>query len=282
MSYTYADSQRRAHQSPALRGQAVSVNRQAGQVGVIILLIMVVLLTVGLSLAARTTQELFVTQQGADSTRVFNAAESGIEQGLATDLDTATFQNDRLNQTIQVENAQVDYSVERVRELETRTFEEVPVMVDLPDDGTTDTRGIIIEWSKQERSCAADDPAALLVSVYNYDGTTTRVRYIPMTGCGSRGDGFETAAVQNTTYRFKYTLSLEANDIFVRIKPIYHDTHLKVTGNGWTLPVQYYHIRSEAKNNDGDETRIVEVNRTLPTAPSVLDYAVFSVEPIIK
>ncbi len=257
---------------------------QSGQVGVIILLIMVVLLTVGISLATRTTQELFVTQQSADSARVFNAAEAGIEQSLSTDFQTAFDATDTITGAVStISDTDVNYSVTRQYKLETRVFEGVDVSIDLPKDGTTNNAGIIIQWSR-ETDCATQDPASLLASIYSYNAGTqqTTVRYRALGGC-SRGDGFENSTTLSSgPYRFEFTLPLQSNDIFVRIKPIYNDTNLNITGNGWTLPVQYYNIRSEAKNRQGDETRIVEVNRTIPTAPSVMDYALFSGDTIVK
>ncbi len=258
-------------------------SQQSGQIGVIILLMMVVLLTIGLSLAARTTQELFVTQQSADTARVFNAAEAGIEQGLATDFDAATFTNDQFSGSISsIDNTDVDYSVSRVYTLETRTFEGVSVMVDLPDDGSTNTAGIDIEWSR-ESDCAAEDPASLLISVYNQTGAanTASMRSYPVAGC-DHSDGFASSTRINQELTFRYTLPLLANDRLVRIMPIYHDTHLSVAGNGWTLPVQYYHVRSQARNTSGNEIRAVEVNRTLPMAPTIMDFALFSGDTLIK
>ncbi|MDQ3008290.1 MAG: hypothetical protein M3Q81_01715, partial [bacterium] len=103
-------------------------NQQAGQIGLIILLIMVVLLTAGLSLAARTTQELFLAQQSAESARVFNAAEAGIEQALNTSFN---FEGEVDSGTIQdITDTTVDYSVTKKYELETLLFEGVSVSVD--------------------------------------------------------------------------------------------------------------------------------------------------------
>jgi len=257
---------------------------QSGQVGVIILLIMVVLLTVGISLATRTTQELFVTQQSAESARVFNAAEAGIEQSLATDFQTAFDSTDVLTGEIStITDTDVNYTVTQQRHLETRLFEGVDVSIDLPKDGSTDTDGIKIQWSR-ETDCGTQDPASLLASIYNFNSTTqqTTIRYKALAGC-DRSDGFEASTVLSSgVYRFQYDLDLQGDDIFVRLKPIYNDTNINVTANGWTLPVQFYSIRSEARNQLGEETRIVEVNRTIPTAPSVMDYALFSGNTIVK
>jgi Tfp pilus assembly protein PilX len=56
--------------------------RQAGQVGVIVLLISAIILVIGLSIASRTIKESQSTITAEDSARVFSTAESGIQQAL--------------------------------------------------------------------------------------------------------------------------------------------------------------------------------------------------------
>lgn len=251
---------------------------QRGQVGVVILLIMVVLLTVGLSVASRSTQELFLTQQNVDSTRVFNAAEAGIDQALSSSLEFEGQQTSGEIANFNSADIAVDYEVTKVNQLETRLFEMISVNVDVTGNNGN---GILIEWSKLDL-CATEDVASLIASVYYDDAGVTRVRHYPLRGC-DRSDNFLAAnAINNDSYRRSYSLPLTSNDLFVRIKPIYNDTHIRVTGAGWTLPVQYYNIRSEATNSLGNETRIVEVNRTLNSAPSIFDYSLFSNTTLVK
>lgn len=251
-------------------------SRQAGQVGVIILLTMAGMLTIGLSLASRTTQEIFLSGQEADSARVFNAAEVGIEEALSQDLD---FTGETYSADIgTVENVDVSYSIDKVNSLETRLFEGVSVALNV--EGVTTGQGLQIDWSLED-SCS-EDLASLIALIYFDDSGTTRVRYQTMAACDN-SDGFELASsINQDGYRRRYTLPLQTNDFLVRIKPIYADTHIRVTGDGVTLPVQHYTIRSEAKNTQGDEARAVEVQRTLSTAPSMFDYALFSGNTIIK
>lgn len=235
---------------------------------------MVVLLTVGLSLAAQTTQELFLSQQTAESTRVFNAAEAGVEQALSSDLN---FQGDSSAGTVTaVSDVNVDYTINKRYNLETTLFEGITVMVDVRGSAGQDLR---IEWSKI--TDCAQDPASLLVAIYSNNGGTIRMRQLPLSGCNpnTRGDGFSITGVTNINvdgYQRRYVLDLQPTDEYVRIKPVYNDTAVRVAGEGWQLPVQFYNIRSEAQSDLGDETRIVEVNRTLPTAPSVFDFALYS------
>jgi hypothetical protein len=263
----------RANLSPL---NALNVNarqtQQSGQVGLIIILIMVVLLT--------------IAQQEDESTRVFNAAEAGIEQALATDLN---FQGEELHPgptNIPGSNATVEYAIQKQRTLEARLFEGVSARVQLKDSGNpTPPASIKIEWSK-EKDCSSQDPASLLVSVYSvdtsYNPTYTTVRHFAYSAC-DHGDSIALAAdAADATYKKEVTIPLTATDDFIRIKPVYNDSYVRVTPIGGTLPVQYYNIRSSAKNQSGNEERIVEVQRTIPVAPSVLDYVLFSGTTLVK
>src|SRR5579885_3559975 len=55
---------------------------QDGQAFLIVVLVMVIALTVGLSIASRTITNLRVSTEEENSQKAFSAAESGIEQAL--------------------------------------------------------------------------------------------------------------------------------------------------------------------------------------------------------
>ena len=252
---------------------------QRGQIGVMILLIMVVLLTIGLSVVARTTQDLALSQQGADSARVFNAAEAGIEKALSSELN---FQEQTsTGEVTTIDNVDVDYTISKRTTLETRLFEGLNVVVDLTGVTAVVNPQVTILWSK-ENNCATEDPASIIVTIFSGDATNTRSRTVAYAAC-DRSDGFTLASTINTDgFRRSATISLNADDLFLRVKPIYNDTHIRVTGTNWQLPVQYFNVRSEARSTSGNETRIVEVNRTLPTAPTIMDFALYSGTTITK
>jgi hypothetical protein len=252
----------------------LNVVSQRGQAGVIILLIMAGMLTVGLSLATRTTEEVLSTEQSKESTRVFNAAEAGIEAALSSDLNVITG-----GEITAIEGVNVEYTVSKVNNLDTQLFEGVTVSVDLT--GVTTGQQLRVDWS-EVTDCGTDDPASLLLTILYDDAGITRARYLPLASC-DRSDGFTLASTinENNLHR-RYDVPLQTGDIMVRIKPVYNNTQIRVVGNGFDLPVQYFSVRSEADSEIGNETRVVEVNRTLSAAPSVLDYALYSGTTIIK
>jgi hypothetical protein len=248
-----------------------------GQIGVIILLIMAVLLTVGLTLAANSNKDLIISQQEEESGRVFNAAEAGIEKALSSDL---TFAAQSLAGTVDsIANVGVNYDINKLHALQTRLLEGMSVNIDVT--GVADGQGLAIDWSKED-NCATQDPASLLIGIFTDDAGTLKVRYLTAGAC-DRGDGFDLGASGDFNgFRRRITIPLAAGDQFARIKTLYNDTHLLVAGSGWTLPVQGFAIRSEAKNELGNETRAVEVTRSLPGAPAVMDYALVSGSDISK
>ncbi|MBU0576469.1 hypothetical protein KJ707_00405 [Patescibacteria group bacterium] len=244
---------------------------QSGQVGLVVLLIMTGMLTIGMSLAARTTQEAFTSGKESESARVFNAAEQGVEQALSSDLD---FEGESTSGTVDsVTGVDVAYTINKVANLETRLFEGVSVGVDVT--GVSDGDVLQVDWS-HESDCVTQDVASLMTSVYYDDVGTTRVRHYALGGC-NRSDGFDLGTViDENGYKRRYSLSLLTNDFLVRFKPVYNDTHVKIASSDFTMLTQYYSIRSKAAKENSNETRIVEVNRTSLSAPSIFDYALYS------
>jgi hypothetical protein len=254
---------------------------QSGQIGVIILLIMVVLLTIGISIASQSSQDLFLAQQQVESTRVFNAAEAGVEQALSGDFD---FEGNVLTGTLSdfgFTDVDVAYTVNKVNQLETRLFQMVGVKIDVT--GSTPSNTLDIRWSL-ESDCAsnAGQIASLLITAFAQTPEGVRSYHQAYAGC-DRGDQFTLASTVNMDgYRRRVIYTIPEDSEFVRVTPLYSDTHILVSGGNWTLPVQGFQIRSEAENNLGDEFRAVEVNRTLDSTPFILDYSLFSGNSLLK
>jgi len=254
---------------------------QSGQIGIIIILIMVVLLTVGLSLAAQSSREVTLSRQEEESTRTFNAAEAGVEQALSTDLSFAGTQLHPAPAVLNGANALVDYTITKVDVLETRLFQGVGAHVQLQDtNGNQTATQVRIDWSK-ENDCVTQQPATIIVSIYSVNKAVSpaavAVRHQAYASC-NRNDGVAVAATAGTSPYFKsVTIPVGATDVFMRVRPVYNDSAIKVTSAaGAALPVQYYSILSTATNQAGTESRAVQVNRTLAVEPSVMDFVVYS------
>ena len=134
---------------------------QAGQVGLIVLLIMVVILALGLSLATRTSQQAEISIQQEDTTRVFNAAEAGVEAALADifQSESAGTVND-LSEGIESldlsgSNTAINYNITKSNTLETHLKQGTSTELVVPSAGS-----ISFYWAI-EPTC--DETASLLL-----------------------------------------------------------------------------------------------------------------------
>src|SRR5690348_4206428 len=82
---------------------------QKGQAFLIVVLIMIIALTVGLSVASRTVTNLKMSSEEANSQKAFSAAEAGIEQTLQS-----SSQNPIVNQNFTTNNGSQIVSLSRV------------------------------------------------------------------------------------------------------------------------------------------------------------------------
>lgn len=262
-----------------------------GQVVLVIMLITAVLLTMGLSLASRTTQEILLSQQESESTRVFNAAETGIESALSQDFSQVTGQTTETDSST-IPDVSVETTTTPLNSLETTVYQGTAAHIDLT--GLANGTPITISWGKGITNCA--DAAGILVSFYyieNIGGAVPKVLHAayspgPTTdGCRDYPDFTSITAsaggfYRTTTYILSGTGGLDAIPYFMRVRPLHNDTALRITGAG--LPTQMYAITAQADNllPGSNETRIIQVDRGLATAPSFMDYSVYSGAGIIQ
>lgn len=246
----------------------------SGQVGIIVLLIVVVLLTVGVSVVSRTTSDLSNSTSNQAASRALDAADSGVEQALSQDL--TTIPQGQQQQVSGIPNAtNVAFTVRQLSYLQTTA--------ELGTSASIDVRGVpnntvslTIDWSK-EAGCATDNPASLVITIYKEIGSTPPVRRVFAGSCThSPDDGFTIENPGSNGYFRTVTVPLDTSDAIVRIRPVYNRTELKVTGNGWQLPTQIYTIHSTAQSANGQETQAVEVNRGLPMPPAIFEYVLYS------
>ncbi|MFH2118313.1 MAG: hypothetical protein ABII10_01090 [Candidatus Paceibacterota bacterium] len=254
---------------------------QNGQVGLIVLLIMVVVLALGLSLATRTSQQAEISIQEEDTTRVFNAAEAGVEAALADifQSESAGSINDLSEGISSLDlsgsNANINYAISKSNTLETHLKQGTSTELVLPAAGS-----ISFYWAIEP---ACEDTASIILSIYNNDAGVITIRHYAVGNCSgasTRGDNFIANDPGPTPYKYGYTLFTTDTDEFVRVKPVYNDTDIKIVGSP---AVSQFTINSQAQNTlAGQETRSFEVKRTLSTAPAFMEYALVSGSSIIK
>lgn len=274
-----------------------SANTKAnGYIVVVVLLLTAVLLMLGLSMAARTTEQVYLSSQEADSTRVFNAAESGIEEALYQ-LDSGSVTTDQianlqngvyealeggLNESaINVEGTKP----ETISNLSVKQGESITVPVGAEDP--------VFTW-RAPADCAS--APGLIVTLYTRqnNGTAYHTSYYPKTG-PNESDECHTSLGQAATYAAgtpatnSITLSLSnfatpapATPVYYRITPLYADITFLSIQNSGAVEIVSTATDDIDENATTNEQRRIKVIRTEPAPPSIFDYAVFSGGELVK
>src|SRR5258708_1160466 len=220
------------------------IGHERGQVGIIILLIVVVMSTIGISVASRSSTDVSLSKSTEDANRAFDAAESGAEKALSdTSALDATNANPSSGSINTIPDVSIDYTVNKLTTL--------VAVVEEGFSASLDVRGVPagggnldINWAT-EKSCATATPASLIITVYSLPGTVPLYRKVYAGACiHSPDDGF-TIAPNGVSGYFRHVLvPLVNTDMLVRIRPVYNQTSVKVASVGWALPVQQFQVTS--------------------------------------
>lgn len=258
------------------------MKRRSGQVGLLLLVIMGLVVGIALSLASRSLGDTVLSRQESESAKAFRLAESGVEQALnALRQDTST--TSTLNLT-----GDGDFSGTTSIGGSTSFGLYVKEGEQAHLDVTSFAPGnLTLQWTKaadtreNPASCSAgsgNSPAAIEIVAHKSDGTAS-FSYLNPYSCTPETNGFgSTAVAGNDGYRSSATYSVVAGVSAVRIRPLYSDATITVSGTG--LSTQLYLIQSKAAG--GDAQKEIEVKRGLDAPASVFDYALFSGSSIEK
>ncbi|MGD9129899.1 MAG: hypothetical protein PVJ09_05425 [Candidatus Woesebacteria bacterium] len=255
---------------------------QSGQVALMVILLSVGILLVALTAGRIATEQTEISIEEQEEARIFNAAESGVEEALSLIRE-----RERTGSTLPVgkqnltsfTDSDVNYEITEQSRLETYISQGYSVEIPLTD-GSGSISPVVIEWSRE--SC--DDAAALLISVYSTDGSNTFAKHYAIDAC-TRTRFEDATGTGSNGYNFRYDLPVSSydgssGDLFARIKPIYNGTNIRV--NNLPATAQYA-VLSQAKNvQAGEETQAIIVETPIETAPSFMDYALVSGSTLIK
>lgn len=255
---------------------------QEGQTLIILLLVMVVALAIGLSVATRSITDLRISTQTEQSSRAFSAAEAGIEEALR-DLSQIA------GEAEVSPGATYKYTVttQGVNSYETQTAVKKDDTIELKLNGATATTFDLYWALKGSDDCDSvsgnpASPVLTIISGASAPYSVARTAY----SIKSRGDGFTDVtradnAFNGKTYCAKVTgIVLPASSQLARIKMYYNTASAAIGPQSGTLPPQSYAIRSEGEVSGVKRT--IEVTRSLPALPAIFDYVLFSGTGITK
>lgn len=271
---------------------------QSGQALLIVVLVMVVALTVGLSLASRSVTTLRNSSDEAASQAAFSAAEAGVEQAVklgSTTQGTAILSGVALHDKNNSEISNVDISLINGDQFLLNNGNPV-----FQDDGTdvwlsthtddpaqlfqTAWNGTLnIHWGTSADSCA--DPAleVLIISgtrlaptmqKYAYDSCSTR-RAVNSFAQPPQSGAFGVDGVNGSeTFNYRAQIAV-SNGLIARIIPLYKAGSIGVIGAG--LPIQGKIITSTgtAGVSSSQTVRKISFFQGYDSVPSELFYSLF-------
>jgi len=277
---------------------------KSGQILILVLLIVVVSLAVGLSVASRNLTNLRISTQTQESQRAFSAAEGGVEDVLsklsAIAADIGTTNNNAgcvgtgsertctsavgdLSASVVVKGQNVYKStviLGEVAQVDLRTYNG-SVKIDWPANPHVSLEvTLICDSIGIANNCNGGvDHGDYAQNRYFFRGPNPPSADMTVTAPFTWDECSPSGGICSKTI---FTLS-SIKPLYLRIKPFYSVVDLTVSGvSPNNLPTQIYEINSVAKTEIGI-TRRVQVTRTaLPALPAVFDYALYSEGDIVK
>ena len=282
------------------------LKRQNGQALLIVVLVMVVALTVGLSVASRTIINLKNTQNQADSQKALAAAEAGVEQGMrAVGANQANLQVSNLgtnlnySATVASISAGTDAFMVNGGPQPNMIYKNQPAYIwttnysDSQPFANSWNGNLALFWGDNSNGC---NDAALEISVISGDRanpTLTRYAEDPcnsskLGGSGDRAstNNFDfnsinksTETVSGKTFHFNFTIPISTGIYLVSVNPVYQDAYVAAQGTN-VLPYQGNNIDSTGTVGTIDNPSVQRKEHVYEGFPQILSaffpYTIFS------
>lgn len=271
------------------------MKRQSGQAIIIILLILAVGLTIGLSIISRSITDIRISQQEEESARAFSVAEAGIEEslkaGAATDVIIEGITAE-VSETAQGGGPTFDFGGGKFEEGDIQTVwliehsdgELVPPS--FPENGT-----IAVCWGE------GTTPAIEVTIIYEFGGSFRVARGAYDRDAAIRGNEFDAPEAAVNANRcgdldFEKDIALGPGGLGIpggstlyamRLKLLYNDSPqpLQVWGSS-PFPSQGKCFVSRATVKESGITRKVQQCQFHKAPPGIFDYVLFSEGDLTK
>lgn len=260
----------------------VFIDNHSGQVALVVLLIMIVMLTLGVSVVQRSLFDVRLSQAEEESNRAFQAAETGVEMALSNLSGASSVDlGDGLSYSVSVEGGGETGWV-------TGTSVGVGEIVSVSLDGASPNLNSLNVYfiDKANQDCDSNPAAIEVVVVREVGGGEQVARSVY--DVENRDNGFTLLSkgdyvYQGTTFCGVAQVNLPGNSVEARIRVLYSSASVGVEPQplGATLAEQLRTIRSEGSLESG-VTRVVQVDRYNPQTPSIFDYVLYSGGALVK
>jgi len=286
--------------------------KESGQALLLVLLSMSVVLTVVLSILARSTLDIGVSTRSEESVRAFSAAEAGIEQALVgvlnagpVDIGNATFNASVTSYSSGVSEFILPSSLYSGESATVWFVSHDPITGNLsctgPENPCFTGNEIQVCWGKENTPADLNNTPAIEVSIIylstSGDYTTAKIARVVVdpndirrtSNSFSPPSGGVICEIDSQKFAFKYKFNLVSLGVntsglqLARLAILYntdmgHPVSVKVFGG--TLPAQGVAINSSGVS--GSSTRKVEVVRGFKELPGIFEPVVISYGGITK
>lgn len=258
---------------------------EQGQALLIVVLVMVVALTIGLSIASKTITNLRTSTEEANSQKALAAAEAGVEQAIKNNLSIATqslpnkttYKTDitPVLGTIFLMNGGNPVLQDNGADLWLSDYSTDPAKL---YNNSWSGRSLTIRWGTSTDACSNAALEVVIISGNKLSPTSKRYAFDP---CASRAGAnhFNPVALNRNSISGKdFYYQANINDIssplLGRVIPLYFNTPIGIVGDV-ALPSQGSTITSVGTS--GTTTRKVNVFQGYPEIPSeYFQYTLFS------
>ncbi len=261
---------------------------QQGQALLLVVIVLVISMTIGLSVATRSITNLRTSSEEQDSQRAFSAAEAGIERALNSSNSGTIASPIQLDSKAQIKTltvAQLSGNQLLVNNGSIVSRDDgvdvwfVPHNADgTPNYSSSWNGNLSVYWGSASDTCSStlanNTMAALeVVTITGTDTAPSSHHYLfdpctsgsPSRAASNKFDGVVTTPSGWGTFRFKSTISGITNGLLLRIIPLYADTKIGVEGSV-ALPAQGTII--ESVGSSGDATRKIVTFKGYSKLPS--------------
>jgi len=238
-----------------------------GQIVPLILLIVLVGATIGFSIAGTTIKNIQETNLVEESNRAYSAAEAGIEEKLLELEQSGTATNLTTPQTLSSDAQVKQVTVQQNQSLSIAKLAKDDVAQLNLDCSTCSAGTVTATWQSG---------SALVVTKISGNTEPYTVNRWALKCNLAVTNNFETATYNSSTQKCSYTFNVSGvTDKLMRLRVMYQDTSLVVQPSGsGIIPVQGTVLTSTGKS--GETERTVQVERSIPIAPAIFDYVLFS------
>lgn len=265
----------------------------SGQALLIILLIMAVALTIGLSVISRSITDIRISQEQEESARVFSAAEAGLESLLATGGAPGTIGDFTITTDTQPRGDSYFFIFPKaIVAGDTQTVWLVGHNSDGdPDPGVAQFSGTRLDvfWGNEGTPSDQNDTPALEATIfYKLGDSFETIKYTSDPHPTRRNQNnfsgsdltINPSPIEDKQFSFqRRILNLPTNMYVLRLKLIYNegtDHILGVQGVGGTLPLQGNCYASTATSATTGISRKVEQCQFYPSLSGIFDYVLYS------